>query len=195
VVGIMKFILASNSPRRKEILNMLNIDYIQTVKDTKEKIDSSISPKNNAMAIAFEKAMVIAEEYPDKTVIAADTIVVIDGHILGKPVDSEDALKMLKMLNNREHFVYSGIALININRNIKIVDYEETNVIFKNNSINTLKNYILSGEPFGKAGAYAIQGIGTLLVENFNGCFFNVIGLPINKLNSILIKHFNYYIL
>ncbi len=191
----MEFILASKSPRRKEILNMLNIKFMQTVKETAEEIDVSINPQNNAMSIAYQKAYEIAKEYPDKTIIAADTIVVIDGNILGKPRDSEEALNMLKSLNNREHFVYSGLALINLEMNIKIVDYEKTSVIFKNNSNNILENYILTGEPFGKAGAYAIQGIGTLLVSKFNGCFFNVIGLPINRLNSILIKHFNYNIL
>jgi len=191
----MEFILASNSPRRKEILNMLNIKYIQNVKDTDEKIDNSISSQNNAMSIAYQKAYEIAKIYPNKTIIAADTIVVVDGKILGKPRDSDDALNMLKLLNGREHFVYSGLALINLDMNIKIVDYEQTSVTFKKNDVNILKNYILTGEPFGKAGAYAIQGIGTLLVSKFDGSFFNVIGLPINKLNSILIKHFNYNIL
>jgi septum formation protein len=191
----MKFILASNSPRRKELFDMLDIKYIQRSRDIYEKIDKLISPQNNAMSIAFQKALAVAKDFPNDTIIAADTIVVIDGKILGKPKDKNDALRMLKLLNNHKHFVYSGISLINLNDNIKIVDYEKTEVVFKDNSLLILNNYISTNEPFGKAGAYAIQGKGTILIKKFDGSFFNVIGLPINKLNSNLIKHFNYSIL
>ncbi|MEA1975187.1 MAG: Maf family protein [Bacillota bacterium] len=191
----MKFILASNSPRRKEILSMLDIEYEQFTSDILETMDKLISPEKNAMSIAFQKALIISKKFPDKIVIAADTIVVIDNEILGKPKDKEDALRMLKLLNNKKHFVYSGIALINLRKNIKIVDYEKTEVIFKNNSLSILNDYISTNEPFGKAGSYAIQGKGIILIEKFNGSFFNVIGLPINKLNDNLIKHFDYSIL
>jgi|LGOV01.1.fsa_nt_gb septum formation protein len=191
----MEFILASNSPRRKEILSMLDIEYEQFTSDIVEVIDESISPEKNAMSIAFQKALIISKDFPDKTIIAADTIVVIDNEILGKPKDKEDALRMLKLLNNKKHFVYSGIALINLKKNIKVVDYEKTEVIFKNNSLSILDGYIATNEPFGKAGSYAIQGKGIILIEKFDGCFFNVIGLPINKLNDNLIKYFDYSIL
>ncbi len=174
---------------------MLDIKYIQRSRDIYEKIDKLISPQNNAMSIAFQKALAVAKDFPNDTIIAADTIVVIDGKILGKPKDKNDALRMLKLLNNHKHFVYSGISLINLNDNIKIVDYEKTEVVFKDNSLLILNNYISTNEPFGKAGAYAIQGKGTILIKKFDGSFFNVIGLPINKLNSNLIKHFNYSIL
>jgi septum formation protein len=191
----MKFILASNSPRRKELFDMLDIKYIQSSRDIDEKIDKSISPQNNAMSIAFQKALAVAKDFPNDIIIAADTIVVINNKILGKPKDENDALRMLKLLNNHKHFVYSGISLVNLKDNIKIVDYEKTEVVFKDNSLSILNNYISTKEPFGKAGAYAIQGKGIILIEKFDGSFFNVIGLPINKLNSNLIKHFNYSIL
>lgn len=191
----MEFILASKSPRRIEILDMLGFDYIQKTSNVVEKINDKIDPCNNAMVIAYQKALSIANDFPNKTIIAADTIVVIDNKILGKPKSEQEVLEMLKLLNNKRHYVYSGIALINLEKNIKVVDYDKTEVKFKNNSISTLKKYLDSKEPFGKAGAYAIQGKGSLLIDYYNGSFFNVIGLPIKLLNSNLLKHFNYSIL
>jgi len=191
----MKFILASQSPRRKEILDMLSLDYTQESSDLNEIISPVIAPETNAMSIAFQKAYSIGKNNFHKTIIAADTIVVIDNKILGKPEDAEDAMKMLMLLNNKKHSVYTGVALINLALGIKIVDYEKTEVIFKNNSKRNFEKYIESKEPFGKAGAYAIQGKGGLLVDHFIGSFFNVIGLPIDTLNNNLIKYFNYEIL
>ncbi len=191
----MKFVLASKSPRRKEILDMLSLDYFQESSSIKEIINPVVAPEINAMSIAFQKAFSVSKNHYNKTVIAADTIVVIDNQILGKPENEADAMEMLKLLNNKKHFVYTGIALINIERGIKIVDYDTTEVIFKNNLKKSLERYIESKEPFGKAGAYAIQGKGGLLVDHFIGSFFNVIGLPIDTLNNNLIKYFNYEIL
>lgn len=191
----MKFVLASQSPRRKEILDMLSLDYIQESSEIIEIISPMDDPEINAMSIAFEKAYDVSKNHFDKTVIAADTIVVIDNRILGKPESDDDALEMLMLLNNKAHFVYTGIALINLELGMKIVDFEKTEVVFKNNSIRNLERYIESKEPFGKAGAYAIQGKGGLLVDHFIGSFFNVIGLPIDTLNDNLIKYFNYEIL
>jgi len=191
----MKFVLASQSPRRKEILDMLSLDYFQESSSVNEIINPVVAPEINAMSIAFQKAFSVSKNYYDKTVIAADTIVVINNKMLGKPENEADAMEMLKLLNNKTHFVYTGIALINIALGIKIVDYEKTEVIFKNNSIKNLERYIESKEPFGKAGAYAIQGKGGLLVDHFIGSFFNVIGLPIDTLNTNLIKYFNFEIL
>lgn len=191
----MKFILASQSPRRKEILDMLSLDYTQESSDLNEIISPLMAPEVNAMSIAFEKAYSISKNHFDKTIIAADTIVVINDEILGKPENDTDAMDMLMLLNNNAHFVYTGIALINLERGIKVVDFEKTKVVFKNNSKRNLENYIKSKEPFGKAGAYAIQGKGGLLVDHFIGSFFNVIGLPIDILNNNLIKYFNYEIL
>lgn len=191
----MEFILASQSPRRKEILDMLSLEYKQESSDLQEAIDPLIAPEINAMSIAFQKAYSISKNNVNKTVIAADTIVVIDDQILGKPENDDDARKMLTLLNNKTHHVYTGIALVNLTLDIKVVDFDRTEVVFKNNSIKKIEKYIESEEPFGKAGAYAIQGKGGLLVDHFIGSFFNVIGLPIDTLNNNLIKYFNYYIL
>jgi len=191
----MSFVLASKSSRRKEILDMLSFDYRQESSDVNEIIDSLLKPEINAMSIAFQKAFSVGKKYENKTIIAADTIVTIDNKILGKPKNEIEAIEMLKLLNNKRHFVYTGLALINLNQGIKIVDYEKTEVVFKNNSIKTLEAYIKTKEPFGKAGAYAIQGKGGLLVDYFIGSFFNVIGLPIDTLNTNLIKYFDYRIL
>jgi septum formation protein len=191
----MKFVLASKSPRRKEILDMLSLDYEQESSDLHEIISPLIEPEINAMSIAFQKAYAISKNHFDKTIIAADTIVVINNKILGKPENHNEAMVMLNLLNNESHYVYTGVALINLELDIKIVDFEKTEVVFKNNSIRTLERYIQSKEPFGKAGAYAIQGKGGLLVDHFIGSFFNVMGLPIDTLNNSLIKYFNYEIL
>jgi septum formation protein len=191
----MEFILASQSPRRKEIFDMLSLDYIQESSEIDEKISPLLDPEINAMSIAFQKAYFVSKNHVDKTVIAADTIVVINNEILGKPENNRDAMEMLALLNNKSHDVYTGIALINLQRNVKIVDYEKTEVVFKDNSMKKLERYIETKEPFGKAGAYAIQGKGGLLVDHFIGSFFNVIGLPIDTLNNNLIKYFKYQIL
>lgn len=191
----MEFILASQSPRRKEILNMLQIDFEQESSQIEEVMAKGIKPELNAMAVAFEKALDVAKRHPSKTVIAADTIVVFEDEILGKPLDDEDALKMLKMLNGKSHYVYSGLSLINLKRRVKIVDFECTKVQFKNNPIETLLSYVETQEPSDKAGAYGIQGLGSLLIDSFHGDFFNVMGLPIDKLNANLIKYFDYKIL
>lgn len=191
----MEFILASQSPRRKEILDMLSFDYIQESSDLNEIINTEMAPEINAMSIAFQKAYSISKKHLNKTIIAADTIVVINDEILGKPENDQDAMDMLMLLNNNEHFVYTGIALINLELGIKVVDFDKTKVVFKNNSKRNLEKYIETKEPFGKAGAYAIQGKGGLLVDHFIGSFFNVIGLPIDILNNNLIKYFNYEIL
>jgi septum formation protein len=191
----MEFILASQSPRRKEILDMLSLKYIQESSELIEVIDPLIEPEINAMSIAFQKAYSISKNNIHKTIIAADTIVVINNRILGKPENDDEAMEMLTLLNNKPHHVYTGIALINLELDVKVVDFDRTEVVFKNNSIKKLKRYIESKEPFGKAGAYAIQGKGGLLVDHFIGSFFNVIGLPIDTLNNNLIKYFNYDIL
>ena len=124
------------------------------------------------MSLAFQKAYDISKLYPDKIVIGADTIVVYDGQVLGKPKDNDDAFRILKLLNGNEHNVITGISLIQNSSNIKIVDYEST------------------FEPMDKAGAYGIQGQGALLVEKINGCYLNVVGLPLVKLDFLLNKFF-----
>ena len=142
------------------------------------------------MSLAFQKAYDISKLYPDKIVIGADTIVVYDGQVLGKPKDNDDAFRILKLLNGNEHNVITGISLIQNSSNIKIVDYESTLVKFRFLSDKEINNYIETFEPMDKAGAYGIQGQGALLVEKINGCYLNVVGLPLVKLDFLLNKFF-----
>ncbi|OJV64493.1 MAG: septum formation protein Maf [Clostridiales bacterium 38-18] len=186
----MRIILASGSPRRVELLKQFvnAIDIIPS--SIEEKISSIDQPKQAVMALAYEKGMQVALKYPDALVIASDTVVYKDV-ILGKPEDYEDAKRMLKLLNNATHDVFTGIALICLDRGLKIVDYERTGVTFNELSDNMICDYLDTGEPFDKAGAYGIQGHGALLVNGIEGDFFNVMGLPLSKLNTMLIQHYN----
>lgn len=185
-----EIILASSSPRRKKILEKHNIIPTIISSDIVEKINIGENPEQIAMSLAFQKAYNISKTYPDKIVIGADTIVCYEKQILGKPKDSEDAFRILKLLNGNEHNVITGISIIHNSSNIKIVDYENTIVKFRNLSDDKLKEYIHTNEPMDKAGAYGIQGYGALLVERINGCYLNVVGLPLVKLDFLLNKFF-----
>lgn len=185
----MKIILASQSPRRKELLSNLGLEFVQVKSEIAEQIDSSLKPCTNAMALAFEKAFVVAEQYPDRIVIAADTIVYYKSEILEKPTDEQEAYTMLKKLNGKKHSVITGFAIINIEKNVKIVDFEETVVEFNNNTDEKIKKYIATGEPMDKAGAYGIQDKGALLVKGIEGDYFNIVGLPLTKVNTNLEKY------
>jgi septum formation protein len=135
--------------------------------------------------------MDIASKYSKDLVIGADTIVVLDNKILGKPNNKEEAFKMLSSLSNREHQVITGISIINLDNNKKIIDYVVSNVKFKNLTEQDIKDYISTNEYKDKAGAYGIQGYGALLVEEIRGDYFNIVGLPISKLGDILKNNFN----
>lgn len=183
-------ILASSSPRRKEILERYNINPTIISSDIIEKSIKGEKPTQIAMSLAFQKAYNISILHPDNIIIGADTIVVFQDEILGKPKDTEDAFRMLKLLNGKCHNVITGISIIQNASNIKIVDYEETIVKFRNLDDSKLKNYVNTYEPMDKAGAYGIQGYGALLVEKIDGCYLNVVGLPLVKLDFLLNKFF-----
>ena len=185
-----EIILASSSPRRKEILDKYKVFPTIVSSNIVEKINNDENPEQIAMSLAFQKAYDISKLYPDKIVIGADTIVVYDGQVLGKPKDNDDAFRILKLLNGNEHNVITGISLIQNSSNIKIVDYESTLVKFRFLSDKEINNYIETFEPMDKAGAYGIQGQGALLVEKINGCYLNVVGLPLVKLDFLLNKFF-----
>ena len=181
----MKIILASSSPRRREILSNINVDFeICTPPDSAEvSIDEkkSCSPSEFAVLNAEKKAEAVAKicGQKDAVVLGADTVVVLDDVILGKPIDADDAKRMLNLLSDRTHFVISGICVINLKTGKKLSSYEKTEVAFKKLSEEEIDSYIKSAEPFGKAGAYAIQGLASLFIPYINGCYFNVVGLPI----------------
>ncbi|EPZ55739.1 septum formation protein Maf [[Clostridium] sordellii ATCC 9714] len=135
--------------------------------------------------------MDIAINNPESLVIGADTIVVLDNEILGKPKNEDEAFDMLSKLSNREHQVITGMSIVNIENNKKIVDYTISNVKFKNLTDQDIRDYISTGECLDKAGSYGIQGYGALLVKEIQGDYFNIVGLPISKLSDILKSNFN----
>ncbi|GAB6109603.1 Maf family protein [Fusibacter bizertensis] len=185
----MRIILASASPRRVELLKQFKIEFDTIPSDIHEIIRHNEKPKQAVMSLAFEKALQVSKKAPEALVIASDTVVFFD-EILGKPNDYNEAFNMLKKLSGRTHEVYTGIALLNDNSNLKIIDYEVTQVTFNKLSDDDIKDYLLTGEAFDKAGAYGIQGFGALLVNKIEGDYFNVMGLPLSKLNVLLKGYF-----
>lgn len=187
----MNIILASASPRRKEILENANVKFKIMASSIEELTLDSESPCQMVMRLAFEKGIDIASRQKSDLVISADTIVVLDNTILGKPKDEIEARKMITSLSGRTHQVITGISLINLNNNKKIIDHVISNVKFKNLSEEDINDYIRTKESLDKAGAYGIQGYGALLVEEIQGDYFNIVGLPISRLSDLLKKHFN----
>lgn len=187
----MEIILASASPRRKEILQNTKLKFEIQKSNIKEVILENESPKDMVVRLAYEKAYDVAKNNRDKLVIGADTIVVLDNNILGKPKDKDEAYQMVKSLSNKTHEVITGISLINIKKGITINDYVTSLVTFKDLTEDSIKDYINTNESLDKAGAYGIQGYGALLVDSIQGDYFNIVGLPISKLSDLLKDHFD----
>ena len=179
-------ILASSSPRRHEILRRLGLSFTIASADVDETVDKSLRPLEVARELALRKARAVAPQYSQVLIIAADTVVVIDDRILGKPIDTNDALAMLITLQGREHDVYSGLAVIAAANQHTAASCEQTTVVFRPISEKEARAYIATGEPMGKAGAYAIQGLGAIFVKEIHGDYFNVVGLPVFKLAQLL---------
>lgn len=175
-------ILASKSPRREELLKIISEDFVIKTANVDETLPDGISPKDAVMYLSSIKAEPF--ENDEDTVIGADTVVAIDGKILGKPNDSEDARRMLKLLSGREHSVFTGVTVIKPNE--KKTFACETKVKFFDLTDDEINEYIASGECNDKAGAYGIQGLGSLFVEKINGDYFNVVGLPVSVLARAL---------
>lgn len=186
----MDIILASASPRRKEILGNTKLKFSIIKSDIDEVIYEGESPTQAVMRLAFEKCMDIASKHEQDLVIGADTIVVLDDKILGKPKDEKEAYDMIKSLSNNTHQVITGIGLINLGNNKKVIDYVVSNVKFKDLSEEDIIDYINTKESLDKAGAYGIQGYGAMLVEEIRGDYFNIVGLPISRLSDLLKKYF-----
>ena len=187
----MKVILASASPRRKEILQNTKLDFDIQKSDIEEVILENESPEDMVVRLAYEKAFDVAKRNTDRLVIGADTIVALDNEVLGKPKDQNEAYQMIKRLSNKTHKVITGISLINLKENKIIKDYVVSFVTFKDLSEDSIKDYINTNESLDKAGAYGIQGYGALLVKNIQGDYFNIVGLPISKLSDLLKDHFD----
>lgn len=177
-----EMILASASPRRKELLSSMGIAFSVIVADAQEATEGS--PDRLVMENAALKATAVAALHPDRMVLGSDTVVCVDGQVLGKPKDEEDAFRMLRALSGREHQVYTGVCLIKNGK--KDVRCDQTDVFFTSLSDEEIRDYIRTGEPMDKAGAYAIQGIAGMFVEKICGSFSNVIGLPTSLVRQML---------
>ncbi|TYQ16095.1 UNVERIFIED_CONTAM: septum formation protein [Acetivibrio alkalicellulosi] len=185
----IKIVLASSSPRRRDLLKQIGLDFTVINPNIDETNNMKMSATQLVKFLAYEKALCVAKELSenreDCLVIGADTVVVKDC-ILGKPKDEKEAFEMLKHLQGDWHNVMTGIAVINTNNLKGKKSVEITKVKMKEMSDDSIKAYIQSKEPFDKAGAYGIQGLGSIIVERLNGCYFNVVGLPLSKLNTLL---------
>lgn len=180
----MEIILKSASPRRKELLEKMGYEFIIKTFDVDETLDSNLSPYENVKRLGYKKATINQDLDYGKVLIGCDTIVVLNNKIYGKPKNEEDAFKMLKDLSGKKHQVMSGLCVVYKDKVYN--DVEISNVYFKNLIDEEINNYIKTKEPFGKAGSYAIQGIGRSLVDYFDGSLNNIIGLPTEMLEKIL---------
>ena len=187
----MEIILASASPRRREILKNTKLKFEVQKSDIEEVFLENESPESMVVRLAYEKAFDVAENNRDKLVIGADTIVVLGDEVLGKPKDEEEAFDMIQKLSNKTHRVITGISLIHLKKGIVVNDYQISYVTFKDLSEDSIKDYINTKESLDKAGGYGIQGYGALLVEAIQGDYFNIVGLPISKLSDLLKDHFD----
>lgn len=179
----MELILASASPRRREMLTLMGYDFTVKPSQAEENI-SHCAPGEYVSRLARVKAAAVAEENPGCCVLGSDTIVYLDGEILGKPLDEEDAFHILSTLSGRTHTVFTGVAIIAGDK--ETIFYDKAEVTFKTLEPDEIRDYIATGEPMDKAGAYGIQGPATVLVEKIDGCYFTVIGLPNPKVYDAL---------
>jgi septum formation protein len=183
-------ILASSSPRRQELIQTFQLPLRIQVSHVDESYIPGTAPADIVETLALRKALAVAERFAsesiDGIVIGSDTIVVYDNQVLNKPVDDDDAMRMLTMLQGHTHQVFSGVACIDLKSGKQIIKYRRTEVTMRKLTTEQIRRYIASGEPSDKAGAYAIQGIGATLVDSINGCYFNVVGLPLSLLSNML---------
>lgn len=173
-------VLASSSPRRKELLSQANIPFTVHAANTDETIAPGTHPAKAVEELAVRKAEAVWAKYPDKVVIGADTVVVLEDRILGKPETEQEAMEMLSLLSGRTHAVYTGVAIVSPKE--KAVFHAKTNVDFWELTKAEITAYIKTGDPFDKAGSYGIQTAGALFVQAIHGDYFNVVGLPISLL-------------
>jgi septum formation protein len=172
-------ILASSSPRRKELLTGLGLEFSVIPSDVSEEMEKSSSPEEMVKELAYRKAEAVARQVDQGLIIGSDTIVVLDGEVLGKPRDKTEAFSMLTRLQGREHEVFSGLSIVDAKTHECETGFQSTKVQMRSLSDREIRLYIATNEPMDKAGSYAIQGIGATLVERINGDYFTVVGLPL----------------
>ncbi|MGD8624950.1 MAG: Maf family protein [Anaerolineae bacterium] len=183
---IRRLILASGSPRRRQLLSLLGVPFVIKVAEVDETPHPGEPPSEMVLRVSRDKALAAGQIGHDELVIAADTVVVLDGHILGKPADAAQAGKMLRLLRNRSHLVYTGVAVWHGRRRRMVQELGESVVWMRNYGDDEIATYVDSGDPMDKAGAYAIQHRGFQPVARIDGCWLNVMGLPLCHLARAL---------
>jgi septum formation protein len=181
-----RLILASKSPRRYELLKQVGLDFEVVPSRVIEDFVGTETPQDHVIRLAETKVQDVAYRYPDRWVIAADTIVYIDGSILGKPKNQEEAKGMLDRLNGQEHWVMTGFSVCHLEKGKSDKEAVQTSVKVKALTSAEMDWYVRTGEPFDKAGGYAIQGIGSFMIESIRGSYSNVVGLPLCELLQML---------
>lgn len=191
-----KIILASASPRRRELMENMGLRFEVVVTDADESsADSSVPPEIYVQELALIKAAAAAKKSSgrkDAVVISADTVVVNNGEIMGKPKDEEDAKRMLGLLSGRTHSVYTGFCVMRMSDAFTVCKNVRTDVTFRELNEDKIDRYVKTGESADKAGAYGIQGMGAMLTERINGDYFNVVGLPVGELADVLETEFGF---
>ena len=189
----IRLVLASSSPRRQALLKQIDLPFEIHPSHIDEPPHEDNNPAAYARELAHDKAAEVARDFPDRLVIGADTIVVVDEHVLGKPLDSKDAHRMLQKLSGRSHEVITAFSLISRRYDIDVTEHESTEVHFKVLEADEIEHYVASGAPMDKAGSYGIQDYSGVFVDRIHGCFYNVVGLPLTHfhttLQSILNQH------
>jgi septum formation protein len=191
---VKTIILASASPRRKELLEKIGLRFAVEPSNYEEDMPSALEPHEFAQKISLEKAKVVASQHKNAIVIAADTFIIFGGQILGKPHTEKEARKMLETIRGKSHSVITGFSIIDTGTSKTLSKSVETKVYIRKLTLAEIDAYVKSKEPLDKAGAYAIQGLGSVFVEKIEGDYFNVIGLPLSALTEAL-KEFGINIL
>jgi septum formation protein len=181
-----RLVLASESPRRSELLGKVGLEFDIIPSRIEEDFIEGEPPEKHVIRLAEAKALNVGNQYPDRWVVAADTIVYIDHTILGKPKDRGEAMEMLRRLNGREHCVLTGFSVCRLEKGIGDHEAVQTTVKVKSLTPSEMEWYINTGEPFDKAGGYAVQGIGSFMIEWIRGSYTNVVGLPLYELMEML---------
>lgn len=182
-----KLILASRSPRRSHLLKQIGLEFEVQENDIEETLDPTKSPEENVRSLSYRKALNVSKSVTNGFVVGFDTVVFFDGKILGKPKNGDEAGQMLRMLSGQEHQVYTGFSIVEKPGGRSYTDIETTAVKFRELEEDEILQYVQSGSPLDKAGAYGIQDdMGAVFVERINGCFYNVMGLPLTKFYQAL---------
>ena len=181
----MDIILASKSPRRKDLLKMTGLSFTTVESDAEENAPRSLPPDEYVKVLSYQKAKAVQNRFPESCIIGADTIVYLNNEIIGKPKNTEDAKNTLSKMQGNQHVVYTGITVLTKDK--EITAFDTTNVTFSHMSKEEIDWYVSTGEPMDKAGSYGVQGPGGIFVQKIEGNYFNVVGLPLPLLYNMLV--------